>query len=235
MRSLKIILFLTLCLLMLSVGGAAAQQKAAQGDIKVAPTTIRGVKVEGKMIFHTAKPPTARDSERLCEGELWRGVRYPAEANGGVITHLSPVFYDIIEEEFFIFDKANGVCSVYSFLEYCPPTKPKYVYGGLRVIPFADLTVLAKCSNGSFVLNDGREEYADGTHFGLLYLHPTTHAELDEALLRAGKEFLPQNLYKLQQCNLSLRPSFTPAARLAPCPIGKIELAVVKKRKIRNR
>lgn len=217
------ILLLLLCLLTLSMGGAMAQ-----GDIKVAPTTIRGVKVEGKMVFHTAKPPTARDSERLCEGELWRGVRYPAEVNGGVITHLSPVFYDIIEEEFFIFDKANGVCSVYSFLEYCPPTKPKYVYGGLRVIPFADLTVLAKYSNGSFVLNDGREEYADGTRFGLLYIHPTTQARLAEALRHAGKEFLPQNLCELKQCNLSFQPTFTPTAHLTPQSIGRAELLEIK-------
>ena len=229
MKRLSRISLLLLCLLTLSVGGAMAQ-----GDIKVAPTTIRGVKVEGKMVFHTAKPPTARDYERLCEGELWRGVRYPAEANGGVITHLSPVFYDIIEEEFFIFDKANGVCSVYSFLEYCPPTKPKYVYGGLRVIPFADLTVLAKCSNGSFVLNDGREEYAEGSQFGLLYLHPTTQAELAEALRRIGKEFLPQNLYFLQQCDLPTQPTFTPTARLSPQPIGRAELLAVKPRKIRK-
>lgn len=102
------------------------------------------------------------------------------------------------------------------------------------MIPFADLTILAKSFDGSFVLNDGREEYADGTYFGLLYLHPTTHAELDEALRRSGKEFLPQNLHKLQQCNLSLQPSFSPAARLAPCPIGKAELVAVKKRKIKK-
>lgn len=219
---------------MLSAGGAAAQQKAAQGGIGVEPIPIRGVRIEGKMAFHKSRPSTASDAESLCERELWMGVRYPAEANYGRITHLLPVFYDIVEQEFFIFDKANEVCYAHSFLEYCSLPKPKYVYGGLRVIPFADLTILAKCSDGSFVLNDGREEYADGTYFGLLYLHPTTLAELDEALHRAGKEFLPQNLYKLQQCNLSLRPSFTPAARLAPCPIGKAELLAVKKRKIKK-
>lgn len=223
------ILLLLLCLLTLSMGGAMAQ-----GDIKVAPTTIRGVKVEGKMVFHTAKPPTARDSERLCEGELWRGVRYPAEANGGVITHLSPVFYDIIEEEFFIFDKASGVCYAYSFLEYCSLPKSKYLYGGLRVIPFADITILAKCNEGSFVLNDGREEYADGTRFGLLYIHPTTQARLAEALRRAGKEFLPQNLCELKQCNLSFQPTFTPTARLTAQPIGKVKLLAVRPRKIRK-
>ena len=222
-------------LLLFILGLICINTAVAQGNIKVAPTTIWGVKVEGKMVFHTAKPPTTRDAERLCEEELWRGVRYPAEANGGVITHLLPMFYDIIEEEFFIFDKANGVCSVYSFLEYCPPTKPKYVYGGLRVIPFADLTILAKCSDGSFVLNDGREEYADETRFGLLYLHPTAQARLAEALRRAGKEFLPQNLCELKQCNLSFQPTFTPTAYLVPQPIGKVELVTIKKRKTRNK
>ena len=229
MKHLLGILFLFACLLTLSAGGAVAQD-----DMKIVPIPIRGVRIEGKMAFHKSRASTARDAESLCERELWMGVRYPAEASDGRITHLLPVFYDIVEQEFFIFDKANEVCYVHSFLEDYSLPNPKYVYGGLRVIPFADLTILAKSSDGSFVLNDGREEYADGTYFGLLYLHPTTHAELDEALRRSGKEFLPQNLHKLQQCNLSLQPSFSPAARLAPCPIGKAELVAVKKRKIKK-
>ena len=154
MKHLLGILFLFACLLTLSAGGAVAQD-----DMKIVPIPIRGVRTEGKMAFHKSRASTARDAESLCERELWMGVRYPAEASDGRITHLLPVFYDIVEQEFFIFDKANEVCYVHSFLEDCSLPNPKYVYGGLRVIPFADLTILAKSSDGSFVLkvlNKGR-------------------------------------------------------------------------------
>lgn len=271
MKKLFHVLFLTLCLLMLSAVGAAAQQKAAQRKAAQGKTAQQKV-AQGLPIKHSpfhvnesslkrvvgleAVPIPDNLEAILTQQEYWQlCARNGAYVTGGEVYFDGVVYFDDDGDDSNNYDVTLQfplASSEYTIHQTLPSQKGVHYTNS-----YADtLTVIAY--DGKNVVVTG-EQLKDGDPL-VDFIYEQDEVRYDEPIgyelrNRMDGEVFVVPIYILRPLTISARNSIfhlapypifeqaeypknirrIVAKHLTPQTIGKIELAAVKKRKIRNR